>query len=71
MGREPRPKDFDPDVMWHLCDLLDISMHADLMQAVQPTHLLHLAWCAIPGKYWTSPDDFVHRQTNGTSVAIG
>jgi nucleoside-diphosphate-sugar epimerase len=27
---------------------------------VRATHLLHLAWYAEPGKYWTSPENYVH-----------
>ena len=28
------------------------------MENVRPTHLLHLAWIATPGTYWTSPDNY-------------
>lgn len=36
-------------------DLLSTSDFAQLLQQAQPTHLLHLAWFAEHGKYWTSP----------------
>lgn len=36
-------------------DLLSACDLASLMQQAQPTHLLHLAWYAEHGKYWTSP----------------
>lgn len=36
-------------------DLLSISNFAPLLRQVQATHLLHLAWYAEHGKYWTSP----------------
>lgn len=36
-------------------DLLNVSNFAPLLQQVRPTHLLHLAWYAEHGKYWTSP----------------
>lgn len=36
-------------------DLLNISDFSPLLQHVRPTHLLHLAWYAEHGKYWTSP----------------
>jgi nucleoside-diphosphate-sugar epimerase len=39
---------------WHQVDLLDPVQAAKLMAEVQPSQLLHLAWYAIPGKYWTS-----------------
>lgn len=29
----------------------------DLLREVQPTHLLHLAWRATPGVYWTAPEN--------------
>ncbi|WP_327754946.1 NAD(P)-dependent oxidoreductase [Sphingobium sp. SJ10-10] len=30
---------------------------AALIDQVQPTHLLHLAWNAVPGKFWDAPDN--------------
>jgi nucleoside-diphosphate-sugar epimerase len=39
---------------WHQVDLLDAEQVADLVAQVQPTHLLHFAWYAVPGKYWSS-----------------
>lgn len=36
-------------------DLLKINDFAPLVQKAQATHLLHLAWYAEHGKYWTSP----------------
>jgi len=39
---------------WHQADLFDSSQVQALMQTVQPTHLLHLAWYAVPGKFWAS-----------------
>lgn len=36
-------------------DLLAQPDAAALLRAAQPTHLLHLAWYAEHGKYWTSP----------------
>jgi nucleoside-diphosphate-sugar epimerase len=37
-------------------DLLSGDVES-LLGAVQPTHLLHLAWYAEPGKFWTSPEN--------------
>jgi nucleoside-diphosphate-sugar epimerase len=34
-----------------------VERAGELMVAIQPTHLLHLAWVATPGVYWTSPDN--------------
>ena len=42
------------NVHFHQADLLDLEMIPALITEVQPSHLLHLAWYAAPGKYWTS-----------------
>lgn len=41
----------------HRVDLLDAGAVDGLMARVAPTHLLHFAWIATPGVYWTSPDN--------------
>jgi nucleoside-diphosphate-sugar epimerase len=41
-----------PGVTWHRCDLLDTATAAALVEQLRPTHLLHFAWYAVPGKYW-------------------
>lgn len=48
----------DRDVQWHQADILDEQQTTSLVTAVQPTHLLHLAWCTTPGVYWTTPENF-------------
>ena len=40
----------------HSLDLLAADP-APLLAAVAPTHLLHLAWVAEPGKFWAAPDN--------------
>jgi nucleoside-diphosphate-sugar epimerase len=35
-------------------DLLNGTARRELVERVRPTHLLHLAWYVLPGKYWTS-----------------
>lgn len=42
---------------WHSCDLFDPRAAEELLRAVRPTHVLHLAWCTTPGRYWTSPEN--------------
>ena len=42
---------------WHECDLLRPGGAADLVAEVRPTHLLHLAWVATPGKFWSAPEN--------------
>jgi len=51
------PRDPDPRATWHRHDLLAPDEAARLVDAVRPTHLLHMAWYAVPGKYWTSPEN--------------
>ena len=47
-----------PDgVSWHRADLLDPRAHDDLLARVAPTHLLHLAWYAEHGRFWTSTEN--------------
>ncbi len=41
----------------HRADLLDAAATDSLLAAVRPTHLLHFAWIATPGAYWTSADN--------------
>lgn len=45
---------FDSAATWHACDLHDVAAGTSLVAAVQPTHLLHLAWFAEPGAFWNS-----------------
>lgn len=44
-------------VVFHTCDLFDAEAVTDLLATVRPTHLLHLAWIATPGVYWTSSEN--------------
>lgn len=41
-------------VRWHTCDLLEPHARRTLVDGVRATHLLHLAWYAEPGAFWTS-----------------
>ncbi|MDD0843876.1 NAD-dependent epimerase/dehydratase family protein [Pseudomonas sp. Gutcm_11s] len=41
----------------HSADLLVPGAAGALCRAVKPQCLLHLAWCAKPGGYWTSPEN--------------
>jgi nucleoside-diphosphate-sugar epimerase len=52
------PADVPDGVRWHQVDLLDAARVSSLLAQVQPTHLLHCAWYAIPGKYWTAAENF-------------
>jgi nucleoside-diphosphate-sugar epimerase len=46
-----------PGVTWHRADLLDEQQATRLADSVRPSHLLHFAWYAEHGKYWTSPEN--------------
>ena len=39
---------------WHHADLLMDGAVDRLVEAAAPSHILHLAWCATPGEFWTS-----------------
>ena len=56
-GRTPLPDDVAEGVTFHRCDFFDEAAVAALVQRVQPTHLLHLAWDARPGLFWTSTEN--------------
>ncbi|MBF0154184.1 MAG: NAD(P)-dependent oxidoreductase [Magnetococcales bacterium] len=45
------------EVTWHPLDLLSMADQERVLDGVRPTHLLHLAWNATPGTYWTTPDN--------------
>ncbi|HEV3145970.1 MAG TPA: NAD(P)-dependent oxidoreductase [Gemmataceae bacterium] len=42
---------------WHRADLLDPVQRDRLLDEVRPTHLLHFAWYAVHGSYWTSVEN--------------
>ncbi len=47
-----------PDaVEWRALDLFDAVQCERLMAEVRPDALMHMAWTATPGKFWTDPDN--------------
>lgn len=48
-----RPLDLPGD--WRSADLLRPGDGAALIEAVRPSHLLHLAWTTAHGKFWADP----------------
>lgn len=42
---------------WHAVDLLDEAAATAFAKDVAASHLLHLAWYAEPGKFWSSPEN--------------
>lgn len=52
-----RPVASGDTVRWHEADLLDPDASSRLVAVLRPTHLLHFAWYAEPGKYSRSPEN--------------
>ncbi len=48
----------EKDFYWHKVNLLDDKQVKDLFKRVKPSHLLHLAWYAEHGKFWTSKKNY-------------
>lgn len=46
------------DVTWAKADLMDPVVCGELLAAYRPEFLLHFAWYAEPGRFWTSPENF-------------
>jgi nucleoside-diphosphate-sugar epimerase len=46
-----------PGCRFHSIDLMDRFAVQGLLRQVAPSHLLHLAWYAEPGKFWTAPEN--------------
>jgi nucleoside-diphosphate-sugar epimerase len=44
----------DDEAIWHEADLLEPGEAERVIDAARPTHLLHFAWFAVHGEYWTS-----------------
>jgi nucleoside-diphosphate-sugar epimerase len=44
-------------VTWHRADLTAPGEADRVVGDVRPSHLLHLAWYAEPGRFWTAPDN--------------
>lgn len=57
VARGDRISDAPSEVRWHRADLLAAGEAQALLARVAPTHLLHLAWYAEPGRFWTSAEN--------------
>src|SRR5215204_2486928 len=49
------PLEISHGIHWHQADLLNSQQVSALLTQIEPTSLLHSAWYAVPGDYWTSP----------------
>src|SRR4051794_18620498 len=56
-SREHAPMIDAPGVVWHRADLMNREQVFALVSTIKPSHLLQLAWYAVPGKFWTSPEN--------------
>jgi nucleoside-diphosphate-sugar epimerase len=52
-----RPQHWTGNVHWHDVDLLDQAARRALVRSVRPHVVLHLAWEATHGLFWTAPSN--------------
>lgn len=52
-----RSEPLDARAQWHRADLLDPAQARRIVREIGASHLLHLAWYAVPGKFWTSTEN--------------
>lgn len=57
VGGQRAPETPGRDIAWHQANLLEPGEITLLIEKIRPTHLLHFAWYAVPGKYWTAPEN--------------
>jgi len=57
LARGEPPQELAPLATWHRFDLLSPEAAADAVAEAAPTHLLHLAWYAEHGVFWSSPEN--------------
>ena len=57
VSRNVAPAHAPDGVQWHRADLIASDERHALLAAVEPSHLLHLAWYAEHGLFWHSPEN--------------
>jgi len=62
VSKQPPGELFVPDIEWHECDLLAPNSAGEIINNVRPEYMLHLAWYAVPGKFWEAEEntDWMH-----------
>ena len=45
------------NVCWHKADMLKAGSATEIVHQVRPDSILHLAWCATPGKFWEAKEN--------------
>ena len=59
-----QPPRSDDHIIWHQTDLLDHSAIGNLMHAVRPQSLVHLAWYVAPGKWYDAAENYLWLQAS-------
>jgi nucleoside-diphosphate-sugar epimerase len=59
-----RKHPFHPQVAWHQTNLLDPLQTDQLLQQINPSSLLHLAWITTPKIYWSSLENLTWMQAS-------
>jgi nucleoside-diphosphate-sugar epimerase len=44
-------------IQWHRADLRDPQAAQAIVNAIRPSHLIHLAWTTAHGKFWSDPEN--------------
>ena len=57
VARDPSRIPVTEGVRAHTADLLDPDATRHLIKTLRPSHLLHFAWYAEHGKFWSAPDN--------------
>jgi nucleoside-diphosphate-sugar epimerase len=55
--RRPGDIEIPEGVQVHYCDLFDFNQQRSLVSELRPSHLVHFAWCADHGSFWTSHEN--------------
>lgn len=58
IARKPLLEIAHPNLFWHSVNLFDSDLVGNLITQIKPSHLLHLAWYAVPGSYITALENF-------------
>lgn len=58
IARKPLLDIAHPNLFWYSIDLFNSNIVRDVITRVKPSHLLHLAWYAVPGQYPTALENF-------------
>ncbi|HWH44517.1 MAG TPA: NAD(P)-dependent oxidoreductase [Thermoleophilaceae bacterium] len=57
VSRSAPPEDLAAAAEWHTADLLDPAAGPALLDRLRPERMLHLAWYAEHGRFWSSPEN--------------